>query len=148
MNPGMPIQGTQGTDPQVESACTRLCIAFANHIDARRYGEWLDLFIDEAVLDRLGTRLVGRAALQAFVQGRSTTVETRHLCSNIQIRHDGGDEASGFSLALFYQGVVVTPGQPPQISAAPSVVENHDVYRRTAQGWRIQERRIRMALQG
>ncbi len=129
-----------------EAACTRLCVDFANHIDARRYDAWLDLFTDEGVLDRMGTKVTGRAALAGFLAARSPTVETRHVCSNFHIERVSADEATGVSYALFFQGVPDAPGQPATASGPPAVVEYHDRYRRTASGWRIQERRIRMAI--
>ena len=35
-----------------EAACARLCVDFANHLDARRYAQVLDLFTEDAALDR------------------------------------------------------------------------------------------------
>lgn len=129
-----------------EAACARLCVDFANHIDARRYDAWLDLFTEDGVLDRMGTRISGRTELAGFLKARPTTVETRHLCTNIRVEMATADEASGFCYALFFQGTPGEPGQPATLAGAPSVVEYHDRYRRTPQGWRIQERCIRMAL--
>lgn len=129
-----------------EAACARLCVDFANHIDARRYAAWLELFTEDGVLDRMGTRVTGRAELARFLEARSATVETRHLCTNVRVEIASGDEATGFCCALFFQGTPGEPGQPATLTGAPSVVEYHDRYRRTPQGWRIQERRIRMAL--
>ena len=130
-----------------EAACARLCVDFANHIDARRYSAWLDLFTEDGVLDRMGHPVVGRAALAAFLEARPATVETRHLCTNIRVDLASAGEATGFCYALFFQGAAGEAGRPATLSDAPSVVEYHDRYRRTPQGWRIQERRIRMALQ-
>ena len=129
-----------------EAACTRLCVDFANHIDARRYAAWLDLFTHDGALDRMGTRVSGRAQLARFLEARPATIETRHLCTNIRVDIASEDEATGFCYALFFQGTPGEPGQPATLTGAPSVVEYHDRYRRTPQGWRIQERRIVMAL--
>ena len=133
-------------DPADEAACEKLCVAFANHIDARRYDAWLALFTEDGVLDRMGVRVVGRAALAAFLEARPAAVQTRHLCTNIRIEGISADEATGFCYALFFQGAAGAAGEPGTITGAPSVVEYHDRYRRTPQGWRIQERTIRMAL--
>ncbi|HSW15602.1 MAG TPA: nuclear transport factor 2 family protein [Ramlibacter sp.] len=131
---------------QDEAACARLCVDFANHIDARRYDAWLDLFTDDGVLDRMGTKVSGRAGLAEFLQARPATIETRHLCTNVRVDVVSPDEANGFCYVLFFQGVAGALGEPATASGAPSVVEYHDCYRRTPQGWRIQERRIRMAM--
>ncbi|MES2536410.1 MAG: nuclear transport factor 2 family protein [Pseudomonadota bacterium] len=57
-----------------ELACSRLCVAFANHLDARRYERVLDLFTDDAVLVRMGNVVVGHAAIRAFLEARPTTL--------------------------------------------------------------------------
>lgn len=129
-----------------EAACARLCVDFANHIDARRYDAWLDLFTDDGILDRMGTAVAGRDALARFLEARPTAVETRHLCTNIQVDVTSADEAKGFCYVLFFQGAPGGVGEPATVSGAPAVVEYHDRYRRTPDGWRIQERRIQMAM--
>ncbi len=130
-----------------QSACARLCVDFAHHIDARNHEPWLDLFTDDGVLDRMGTVARGRAALARFLEARPATVETRHLCTNIRVQILAADEAAGSCYVQFFQGASSnSPDEPATLSSAPSVVEYHDRYRRTPQGWRIQERRIRMAM--
>lgn len=129
-----------------EAACTRLCVDFANHIDARRYEPLLDLFTDDGVLDRMGTVTSGRAEIARFLDARPAGMATRHLCTNIRIAFASADDATGFCYVLFFQGVPGTAGEPAQASGPPSVVEYHDRYQRTPQGWRIRERRIRMAI--
>lgn len=138
-----PVSSQQALD---EADCSRLCVDFANHIDARRYDAWLDLFTTDGILDRMGTVISGRAELERFLQARPTNVDTRHLCTNIRVHLASADEATGFCCVLFFQGVSGGPGEPASASGPPSVVEYHDRYRRTPQGWRIQERRIRMAM--
>lgn len=138
-------------DPSVqqaldEAACARLCVEFANHIDARRYDAWLDLFTHDGVLHRMGTKVSGRAELARFLEARPATVETRHLCTNIRVALSSPDQATGFCYALFFKGVPGGPEQPATATGAPAVVEYHDRYLRTPQGWRIQERRIQMAI--
>lgn len=129
-----------------EAACARLCVDFANHIDARRYGAWLDLFTEDGVLDRMGTRVSGRAELQRFLEARPATVATCHLCTNVRVERTSDDEATGFCYVLFFTGVPGEAGTPATAAGAPSVVTYHDRYRRTPAGWRIAERRIQMAM--
>lgn len=126
-----------------EAACAKLCIAFANHIDARRYEPLLDLFTEDGTLDRLGTVHSGRGEIARFLAERPRDVHTRHLCTNISVHFEGDGEATGFCCVLFFQargeGV-------PVIASAPSIVEYHDRFTRTPAGWRIRKRRIRMAM--
>ncbi len=134
------------TDALDEADCTRLCVDFANHIDAHRYDAWLDLFCDDAILDRMGTVTAGRAELARFLQARPEAVETRHLCTNIRVQLVSENEATGFCYVLFFQGAPGESSAPAIASGPPAVVEYDDRYRRTPHGWRIQHRRIRMAM--
>jgi 3-phenylpropionate/cinnamic acid dioxygenase small subunit len=127
-----------------EAACTRLCVAFANHLDARDYPRVLDLFSEDGSLDRMGTLLTGQREIAAFLDARPAAVVTRHLCTNISVSLESEDEATGFCCVLFFQGRA--DGDSALMSGPPSVVEYHDRYRRTAAGWKIQARRIRMAM--
>ena len=70
----------------------------------------------------------------------------RFLCTNIQVDQVSADAATGFCYALFFQGTPGAAGEPATLAGAPGVVEYHDRYLRTAAGWRIQHRRIRMAM--
>ncbi|MDM0044428.1 nuclear transport factor 2 family protein [Variovorax dokdonensis] len=127
-----------------EAACARLCVDFANHLDARRYDEVLELFPIDGVLDRMGTVFSGRQALRSFLDARATDVTTRHLCTNIRVRFEGPDDASGFCCVLFFQG---RAGEGAAVALGPpSVVEYHDRFTRANGAWLIQERRICMAI--
>lgn len=128
-----------------EAACARLCAAFVSHIDARRYERVLDLFTHDAIFDRMGQVLQGRDAIGAFLQARPTTVETRHLCANVLVDVLSAQDAVGTCSVLFFQGQAAADGSV-QAMGPPAVVEYHDKFRRTAQSWCIQERRIRMAM--
>lgn len=131
-----------------EAACARLCIDFANHLDARRYEQVLDLFTDDAALDRMGSVSQGRAEIARFLAGRPVQVVTRHVCSNIRVSFEDEPEgeAGGVCYVLFFQGAEDAGGGPAHLAGPPSVVEYHDRFRRTAGGWKIHSRRIRMAI--
>lgn len=130
----------------IEAACARLCVDFANHIDARRYAPLLDLFAEDGRLDRMGTVSTGRAEISRFLEGRPVAVATRHICTNIRIEVQTPDDATGFCYVQFFQGSGGGGDGPAKMSGLPSLVEYHDRYRRTPQGWRILERRIVMAM--
>lgn len=129
---------------QDEAECTRLCVDFANHIDARRYEQVLALFTEDGTLDRMGNALVGHRQIAGFLDARPQDLATRHLCTNIRVEFSSADEAQGACYVLFFRGS--PEGSSAVIAEPPSVVEYHDRYRKTAQGWRIQERRIQMAM--
>ena len=125
-----------------EADCTRLCIDFAYHLDARRYAGVLDLFTADGKFDRLGTVFGGRDEISRFLEGRPADVVTRHLCTNIRISVQSADEATGVCYVLFFSGKAGADARLPIPPSPPGVVEYHDIFSRTAAGWRIRERRI------
>lgn len=124
----------------------RLCVDFANDLDARRYEQVLALFTEDAALDRMGTVASGREEIARFLASRPADLATRHICSNIRVSFDAQDEASGTCYVLFFQGSGDVGSGAAQLSGPPSVVEYHDRFLRTAGGWKILSRRIRMAM--
>jgi ketosteroid isomerase-like protein len=129
-----------------EAACARLCVDFANYLDARRYQPVLELFTEDAILDRMGVVLKGRAEIKRFLDNRPTDATTRHVCTNIQVQLESEHAATGHCYILFFQGERVGDDGVAVASKAPSVVEYHDTFSRTTSGWKIQSRRIQMAI--
>ena len=130
-----------------EAACVRLGVDFAHGLDARHYPAVLQLFAEDGVLDRMGTVFTGQAEIGGFLAARPTGMTTRHLCTNFRIDFEGDDQATGACYVLFFQGTADANASAPTAVGPPSVVEYHDRFIRTAAGWRIRERRIRMAIQ-
>jgi hypothetical protein len=97
----------------------------------RRYDAWLDLFTDDGVLDRMGTRVAGRRA-RALPSGAPHHGGTRHLCANFTVDVTSADEIAA-SATCCSSRACLAPGQAATVSGAPSVVEYHDRYRRTPQ---------------
>lgn len=124
-----------------ELDCQRLCIDFAQHVDARRFESVLELFTEDGVFVRRGTPIVGRAALLQFLQRRPADEVIRHLCTNSRIHFASADEATGICYVVFYKGKRPADGAYPIAPSAPGVAEYHDTYVRTRSGWRIRERR-------
>ena len=63
------------TRTQIERACERLSIAYANHVDARRYDAFVELFAENAHLNA-GGALDGKAAIRQAMAKRSDRVLT------------------------------------------------------------------------
>jgi len=137
----------QGARVEDEAACVRLCVDFANHLDARRHDAVPELFTEDGVLDRMGAVFAGRDGLAQFLAARPADAVTRHLCTNIRVHFDAADPdaATGSCYVLFFRGAPEQGGA--RALGPPSVVEYHDRYQRTPRGWRIRERLIRMAIQ-
>jgi ketosteroid isomerase-like protein len=98
-----------------------------------------DAFTDDAVWDATAVglkRVEGRdALLELFQRDADTVAEQYHLTTNHVVEFDDHDGAHGTNYVLA-EAVTREGGS---IRAA---VLNHDVYRRTADGWRIASRTI------
>ena len=127
--------------------CRALSIAFANHVDHRRYDEVAALFTDDGVLNRSGQPVTGRAALRAWLDTRAADVVTRHVCTNFEARQVAPDRAEGFTLFTFYRAVGHDAADALPIPGLTSIGEYTDRFRLTPEGWRIAHRDIRIVFQ-
>lgn len=127
-----------------QAACARLCTDFANFVDSREYDRFVELFTEDAVFDRMGVIAEGRQAIRAFLDARPAGLVTRHVCTNIAVDIASDNTATGISYAIFFNASVEANAQPPFQSAGLALAEYHDVYTKTAEGWRIRERRVKL----
>jgi ketosteroid isomerase-like protein len=122
-------------------AIRELVAAYADAADGGRFDELAGLFTADGVLetpDRVEHR--GRAAIRAFfggtgaaLVGATTAPRIRHHVSNLRIAVTGADDATG--AAYFF---VVTERGPDHWG------RYRDRYQRTADGWRVAHRRVRL----
>ena len=71
--------------PPCEAACTRLCLDFANGIDARDHERCANVFASDAVFDHITGRIEGRDGVMRMLQSRPADMVIRHMCTNIDI---------------------------------------------------------------
>jgi ketosteroid isomerase-like protein len=120
--------------------CERLSIAFANNIDRRDYPAVLDLFVDDAIVDRTGTIISGKPALSAWLESRPVDIVSRHICSNIDIVQSGPGEAEGLTYFTFYKAAAAA--DICEIDGPEMIGEYRDTFTLTAQGWKFLTRKI------
>lgn len=124
--------------------CQKLAIDFARHVDQRNVDGVVDLFTEDAVFERRGEVLEGRAAIRAAQLRRPATLITRHLCTNIAVDLLDEKRARGcVSFALFRHDHAVAgtdAAQPAPLGGPETLGEYFDEYRRTPDGWRIARR--------
>ncbi|APD13573.1 nuclear transport factor 2 family protein [Pandoraea pulmonicola] len=138
MNATTPIQYAA----DARQACELLCIDFANAIDAQDYSRVTQLFAPDAVILSEGRTVQGQEAIGASLNARPADMVTRHFCTNIRVTPESPDTATGVSYVVCYKVRGEAPDAKAWKTPDPIVGEYFDKYVRTAQGWRIQERRI------
>jgi predicted RNA-binding Zn ribbon-like protein len=132
-----------GQDGDCALACEGLSIAFANAVDRWDDETALGLFTDDAVLDRWGTQVQGQAALREWLAARPRDVVTRHICTNISVKCSSEREATGLTYFLFFRAVGKA-GDDLKVNGPTMVGEYHDHFVRTANGWRIARREVKV----
>jgi ketosteroid isomerase-like protein len=133
-------------EDEIRRRCERLAVEFAHAVDHRDIDAVPAVFTDNAVFERKGERLVGRAAIMAAQRTRPTGVVTRHLCTTIKVDVVDADHARGVVYFLLFRHDGDEPPVGPVPMPTPATLgEYHDDYVRTAQGWRIARRVARAA---
>jgi SnoaL-like domain len=128
------------------AACVRLVAGFAYLVDQRRYDELADLFTDDGVFERPGTRAQGRAGILAFMAARPETMDTRHVCSVPFFEELTADRASLRTYVTMFHGQADPQGGPTAVAGSAGVVEFHDICVRAADGWRILHHKSHVAM--
>lgn len=135
-------------EADVESACSRLIIDFASGMDHKDYPRVLQLFAQDATLDRAGLVMRGIDEIRGFLEQRPEHVVTRHLCTNIRVRTRGDDEADGTCYLQFFQSANEDSHPLPLKASATAVAEYLVRFVRQHGSWRIRDFRIRPVFQG
>ena len=134
------------TRREIEAECVALSNAFAYHLDHKEYPELVALFAPDGTFVRTGVRLEGRAKILEAMRQRPVDQFTRHITTNFHFTHVDQNTAR----AVFYNQsyFAFLPGEPP-FAYEPErmmLLDFIDVYTRTAEGWRFQERDARAVL--
>ena len=126
---------------QATAECRDLSVAFANHMDARRYDKLAALFAPEGVFERAGKPVVGPAAIQAEMAKRPADMVTLHVCTNILVEPTDADHATGETYYLVVKHDNAAGKGPFPLTGLETVGVFYDKYVRTGAGWRIAERK-------
>lgn len=133
-------------DPVTELACRTLVHEFAQFVDNGEYERLRELFTADAVYARPadpGTHIRGIDNIIASFTSRPKNRVGFHLLTNVAIRSESEDRASGYCRILLYQSDVSepeVPGKGRKAAASQLLGTYEDKYVRTPQGWRIAER--------
>ena len=137
----------QTTDSNVnemaENTCHRDCaalyVAFANALDVRDYDRVISLFTADAIMNRKGSRHVGRDAIRAMLHARPPNRALRHLISNVEIFPTGHDTARGLCYFLAFAEPGADDAEYLPMNGASVMGEMHGQFRRTKYGWQFSQ---------
>jgi 3-phenylpropionate/cinnamic acid dioxygenase small subunit len=124
-------------------ACKALSIAFANAVDRRDYDRVLSVLTEDAEFIRWDRSFSGRDVIKSMLHSRDESIQTRHICSNIEIDNLTDTTATGITYFTFFNG----EGEHEEVIplAGPKFVgEYHDEFILIAGEWRIQKRKVRI----
>ena len=131
------------TSELADRAAIEHCLyMYAHLIDSQQYHRLADeVFTQDGDIDFGGTRAQGRAAIEATVMGYSGMLRgCSHTITNVIIAIDG-DHARATSKVLAWHWFHHADGNDYAPTDLLAVGGYQDRLRRTAQGWRIFERR-------
>ena len=120
----------------IEAECSRLVTSYAFLVDRRRYAELVDLFTHDADFERPGVKVNGQDAIRSFMEARSVAIATRHVCAPSFFEKVELDEAVSITYLTMFMGEGTDTG-PNDVPGIAGLAEFHDLFRRTAEGWRI-----------
>ena len=136
-----------GSELHVEAELMKLSHDFAYYMDHAEYEKLIELFVPDAVFDRILHVHRGHDEIRAGLAERSTEIVTRHVTTNFHFTHLSADEVEGVVYNMSYYGAMRAPGElPAPYGGAGMLLEFHDRYVRTTTGWRFARRVARAVL--
>jgi hypothetical protein len=125
-------------EAEVVNACQRIALDYSFYADSGRMGELAGLFAEDGEFELFGQTHKGPAAIaKAFGGNAGGDTVSVHSLSNhrIDVVSDGEARASAY-VTVF----VGEKGKPSDLIAPFIVGTYHDVYKKTAAGWRFARR--------
>jgi hypothetical protein len=132
-------------------ACRNLVVDCATIIDEGRYDDLAGIFAVDGIFARPtapDAPITGRDTIIAAFKQRPANKISQHLVMNIRVRLTGADSAEGTSSIMLYMtdtAVAEEPGKGRK-ATGPLLGLYRDRYVRTAEGWRIADRRGRVTM--
>ncbi len=140
----MPDQINNASDWR--AACAQVSIDFAVAIDHGDFAGVLSLFTEDGSLIRFGQASRGQAELRKWLFEERPAQVIRHVCSNFSGKLVTPTEVHGTTYFTAYRAM--GEHDLPITGTVPLMVgEWEDVFARTAAGWRIKSRTVKVAFQ-
>ncbi|GAB3114589.1 nuclear transport factor 2 family protein [Aestuariicella hydrocarbonica] len=125
-------------------ACKALSIAFANAVDQRDYSRAANVFSNHAEFSRWDGKVFNNLeAIKGMLDSRDESIQTRHICTNIEITNITDCSARGITYFVFFNGEGRQTETLP-LTGPKFVGEYHDDFICENGIWKIQKRRVRI----
>ncbi len=126
-----------------ERDCERLVQDYALRLDDYDHDGFLALFADTAVLAMLGREHSGLPAIRAWLEAREQGMICRHLVTNLVVRADTPETATGTCYTLAFRAGQALDAPPGALTAPTFLVHYHDRFTRDpARGWLFSRREV------
>lgn len=125
---------------QVESACARLVVRFANSADHRDYDCIMSLFTDDGIFARPGASYAGKDQIRAYLESRPEKMTNRHLISNFEITlllETAADGLAYYTVYRVFEAEDPLHEMPLKLDLPMAVGEFRTQFRLEAEGWRL-----------
>ncbi len=123
-----------------KKACEELITKYTHIADFGPGASMPDIFTEDGVWTSGQETYEGQAQLLEFFGRDKGHAKSRHVSSNMLVTLTGDDEAEGLSYFTLYRYTEEKP-RVPDLDDQPVILgEYRDLYRRTADGWRIARR--------
>ncbi len=131
---------------EIERACERLVTAYCHYVDHGEASRIAELFSEDGVWSSPDVTMSGREQLEKGFGRREAQKErmSRHVCNNFLCDVEDPDHARGVVYLTLYRHDGAETRTVSPLEGPAMVGEYRDRFVRTAEGWRIQERRIRV----
>ena len=130
---------------EIERACEQLVYAYSRALDLGDTGGAADFFAENGSMARPMAPdqvIEGRETIRASLLTRPKTLLTKHLATNVMIRVESRDTATGISYLTMIATTPGTADKPPFLSNGPIYFgEFKDRFVRENGVWKFQERR-------
>jgi SnoaL-like domain len=129
---------------EIEKACEQLVYAYGRALDLGDMSAAADFFAENGSMARPMTPdqvIQGRETIRASLLTRPKTLLTKHLATNIMIKVESPDRATGLSYLTMIATTPAADAKPPYLSAGPIYFgEFRDRFVREQGVWKFQER--------
>ncbi|MBW6495906.1 MAG: nuclear transport factor 2 family protein [Burkholderiaceae bacterium] len=126
-----------------ERDCERLVNDYANRLDNYEHEGFMALFAEHAVLAMLGTEHAGAAAIRRWLEGREKGMICRHLVTNLVIKIERPDHATGTCYTLAFSAGQALKSPPGALTMPSFLVHYRDSFARDAErGWLFARREV------